>query len=904
MTFFVRMQASFRGSSRDTRRHSMPIRTDITSGPVTLLKINRPDLENLRHRENSLKLWLFEVKKLPSASKKRYYCEIYLDHILFARTTSKEKTSDADPFWGEKFEFNNLQDVALISIRLFRETNDRKKKKLQQQQQQQQLRLRRGVGGAGSSAAVGELVGEVQLDPQELRTAAERWFPLQLQQSRSSQQSVASTSIRLRAHFLSVDVLPLRCYAGLRHLATQQTLALASALESRLPLRAKEELAARLVSLAHAIGNAENLLVDLCMSEVNTSSVGGTSEASIFRGNSVATKAVEFFLRLTCQTYLKSVLTEPLSVLLTSNPGVSLSYEVDPQRALSADQLASGQRNLLSLVELFWLRIRASAELLPPEVPRLFALMRQRLAEASRQQLGDTLVGASLFLRLICPAILGPSLFGLCDELPDARASRALTLVAKAVQNLANGCASGNGGGSSAGSSFGSKEPHLQFLNGFLEKNFAQMRLFLRAASRPAPRHSQQQQQAAAMPRLSGGGILIDVGYELAQLHSMLSASDFLAAGEPSPAILTQLVKELATVDRCLLTDGVVHAVDSARQSNDDQSWVYSNVSDCSSPSQPPPQQQQQLQDDWKRIVEEAQSFTTGSSSGYQSFTPTAASGATVASARTADSPVQFYNPTYQKVATAAATTEAEVAARQSSQEGEYEDELDADDLLHRGSTTSSSNLASSEASFERGLLPPPPPTPPASNLDRMTRSYLPDASSRFSGRTAADRQLADKVKMKSRSLGPANTSSAAGADGSGTVRMGVRVRQQQQQKTTNAIQQQRTPVQYESELMKLQRELSETRLRLHATEARLRTKETEKAQLMAQFQRHHEQQRRLQQPQKQQNMLQESLSNAAADTAAVGGTQMEEIMSRLRSLESSFQQQQRSTTSSPAVKN
>uniref|UniRef100_A0A1I8GVJ8 C2 domain-containing protein n=1 Tax=Macrostomum lignano TaxID=282301 RepID=A0A1I8GVJ8_9PLAT len=82
---------------------SRELLSSIWTGPLILKKVNRPDLENTRHKENSLKLWIFEAKRLPT--KKRYFCEICLNHILYARTTSKEKTAESDPFWGEPFEF-------------------------------------------------------------------------------------------------------------------------------------------------------------------------------------------------------------------------------------------------------------------------------------------------------------------------------------------------------------------------------------------------------------------------------------------------------------------------------------------------------------------------------------------------------------------------------------------------------------------------------------------------------------------------------------------------------------------------------------------------------------------------------------------------------------------------------
>jgi len=67
----------------------------------------------------------------------------------------------------------------------------------------------------------------------------------------------------------------------------------------------------------------------------------------------------------------------------------------------------------------------------------------------------------SLFLRLLCPALLTPSLFALAPSLPNERASRTLTLTAKIVQSMANGAR------------FGAKEDYLSYLNEVLDSRMA-----------------------------------------------------------------------------------------------------------------------------------------------------------------------------------------------------------------------------------------------------------------------------------------------------------------------------------------------------------------------------------------------------------------------------------------------
>ncbi|KAJ8321310.1 hypothetical protein KUTeg_001168 [Tegillarca granosa] len=90
----------------------------------SLRKTIQPNAENIRRVDNSLKLWIKEAKNC--SSKKRYFCEIFLDKTLYARTSSK--TNSDMLFWGEHFEFNNLPSVQLVTINLFREADKKKKK--------------------------------------------------------------------------------------------------------------------------------------------------------------------------------------------------------------------------------------------------------------------------------------------------------------------------------------------------------------------------------------------------------------------------------------------------------------------------------------------------------------------------------------------------------------------------------------------------------------------------------------------------------------------------------------------------------------------------------------------------------------------------------------------------------
>jgi hypothetical protein len=89
-------------------------------------------------------------------------------------------------------------------------------------------------------------------------------------------------------------------------------------------------------------------------------------------------------------------------------------------------------------------------------------------------------VSGFLFLRFFCPAILNPKLFGLLKDHPRPRAQRTLTLIAKALQGLANM------------TTFGNKEPWMEPMNKFLVGHRSDFKEFVDSicaipADRPAP---------------------------------------------------------------------------------------------------------------------------------------------------------------------------------------------------------------------------------------------------------------------------------------------------------------------------------------------------------------------------------------------------------------------------------
>ncbi|VDM30398.1 unnamed protein product [Hydatigera taeniaeformis] len=596
-------------------------------GSISLRRTAKPNLENERHRENSLFLSILEAKGLHN--KKRYYCDICLDRTLYARTTSKQCFGNSI-FWAEEFDLNNIPDVSILTMSLYREAEGGTK------DGRRGLLVRSNSKKASKKfqnrliATLPILLGFVTLPVTKVctRNPTQTWLTLQppanadsmnptlltpgeigdsngtistnFVSSASAYNASGGTGIQLRVsvRYKSVDVLPICAYHPLHtpilqlcslpscsmstvvcefflphsqvctddlprlgvgkpaQLVRRNGLEFTEWFEHLIPLKLKEEVASCFVNLHERSGTAASFLTELVVREVSNLE----NESMTFRSNTMATKAVESYIKLVGKEYLHNLLYRYIQRILIcpetwevdpdklppssfasgtllapdgqgtstaatliiqeycakkrmptggceqSPPGSGLSRlaVLNSGRVAQPGSLVFNQTQLLQHLDLVWDSICASVPDFPKPLLEVFSSFRAVLEPSKGAEFCDKLISACIFLRFVCPAILTPSLFGLASTFPgESSCQRNLTLVAKSLQSLANF------------STFGDKESFMRFMNAYVEAQIPVMRSFLRdISSLPGVLDPKKRVSSPAAGN-------IDCGYELACLQNI-----------------------------------------------------------------------------------------------------------------------------------------------------------------------------------------------------------------------------------------------------------------------------------------------------------------------------------------------------------------------------------------------
>ncbi|XP_008687131.2 rasGAP-activating-like protein 1 isoform X3 [Ursus maritimus] len=302
-----------------------------------------------------------------------------------------------------------------------------------------------------------DFLGMVEFPPQVLQQNTPRgWFRL-LPFPRAEEDSGGTLgAVRLKVRLTEDRILPSRHYQPLTELlmesvlgpAEEDTASPLAVLEELTSGDCRQDLATKLVKLFLGQGLAGPFLDYLTRREVTRT----TDPNTLFRSNSLASKAMEQFMKLVGMPYLHEVLKPVINRVFEEKKYMELdpckmdlgrTRRISFKGAPSEEHVRDASLGLLTgylgpIVD----AIVGSVGRCPPAMRLVFKQLRQcveeRFPQAEHEDVKYLAVSGFLFLRFFAPAVLTPKLFDLRDQHADPQTSRSLLLLAKAVQSIGN----------------------------------------------------------------------------------------------------------------------------------------------------------------------------------------------------------------------------------------------------------------------------------------------------------------------------------------------------------------------------------------------------------------------------------------------------------------------------------
>uniref|UniRef100_A0A1A7YHD8 RAS protein activator like 1 (GAP1 like) n=2 Tax=Iconisemion striatum TaxID=60296 RepID=A0A1A7YHD8_9TELE len=263
-------------------------------------------------------------------------------------------------------------------------------------------------------------------------------------------------ALRLKVRLVEDQILPSMYYQPLIDLLVESVISPAevedssalSMLEEVTTIESRQDVAMTLVKIYLGQG-----LVVPFLDYLNTREVNHTTDPNtLFRSNSLASKAMEQFMKAVGMLYLHEVLKPIINRVFDERKYIELDpCKIDLNRtrrisfkgAVSEAEIRDSsvemlQTYLTSIIE----SIVASVDQCPPVMRVAFKQLHKRVeeqfSEPENEDVKYLAISGFFFLRFFAPAILTPKLFHLRDQHADTRTSRTLLLLAKALQSVGN----------------------------------------------------------------------------------------------------------------------------------------------------------------------------------------------------------------------------------------------------------------------------------------------------------------------------------------------------------------------------------------------------------------------------------------------------------------------------------
>ncbi|XP_058850729.1 rasGAP-activating-like protein 1 [Acipenser ruthenus] len=303
-----------------------------------------------------------------------------------------------------------------------------------------------------------DFLGKVQIPLECLQRSPQvrGWFRLLPLGNMEDDAGGKLGALRLTVRLAEDRILPSMYYQPLIDLLVESVICPAEVedttpltmLEEVTTVESRQDVAMTLVKIYLGQGLVVPFLDYLNMREVNQTSDPNT----LFRSNSLASKAMEQFMKAVGMPYLHEVLKPIVNRIFDEKKYIELDpckIELNRTRRIPFKGSASEAEVRESSLELLQAylsdimdSIVGSVFQCPPVMRVAFKQLHKRVEEqfpeAENEDVKYLAISGFFFLRFFAPAILTPKLFNLRDHHADTRTSRTLLLLAKAVQSIGN----------------------------------------------------------------------------------------------------------------------------------------------------------------------------------------------------------------------------------------------------------------------------------------------------------------------------------------------------------------------------------------------------------------------------------------------------------------------------------
>ncbi|KAI7885566.1 hypothetical protein K492DRAFT_234094, partial [Lichtheimia hyalospora FSU 10163] len=279
---------------------------------------------------------------------------------------------------------------------------------------------------------------------------------------------IFATALKRGASFEGLsDTIEVERYNELLDIITddQDDFAIAMLMSTSCPAPKIDIIANGLLACLGTRGKITAFMKILITKEVQNTNV----EAQLFRHTSVATHFLSGVAKRCGTEYIQEILYPVFRALNNEELPPNTSFELNPSRLKPDEDIEANRENVAKLTDKLLTAICESADAAPSMIREICYNISECTAERFPEA-RYTAVGAFIFLRFFCPAIVAPESIGIKVKM-NPNLHRGLLLAGKIAQNLANNVL------------FGVKEAFMIPLNDFVTCNTYRVICFMRDVS-------------------------------------------------------------------------------------------------------------------------------------------------------------------------------------------------------------------------------------------------------------------------------------------------------------------------------------------------------------------------------------------------------------------------------------